>query len=112
VCTLYCTHRTHIKVTYRKIVINDPLSQYTTVQSTTVQYNKVTHISQSNTQHSTHTSTGKITKNLGYILYTTKTQKRVEPEVNASESSKITEKIENLNSEESTEYQYRVIRVN
>jgi len=37
------------------------------------------------------------------MSYTIKTQKRVEPELDVSESSKFIEKIKNVNSEKSTE---------
>lgn len=87
------------------MAINDPLSQYTTVPYSTIQYNKITQIKQRNTQHSRQPSIRKIRKkNQEHILYTFKTPKRVEPEVDASQSSKIIEKkIENVKSEISTE---------
>ena len=56
-----------------------------TIQYSTIKYNTRTHITQNNTQHSRQHSIHKITeKNQEQILYTFKTEKRVEPEVDES----------------------------
>jgi len=60
--------------------------QNNAVQYSTVQYNIITHIIHNNIQHSRQLSKSKITKkkNLEHILYTVKTQKRVESKVDES----------------------------
>ena len=57
-----------------------------TIQHCKIQYNTITHITQNNIQHSRQPSIRKITKKKiqKHILYTIKTQKRVEPEVDES----------------------------
>jgi hypothetical protein len=60
--------------------------QCNSVQYNTLQYNTTTHITQHNIQHSNQLSIRKITttKNQERMLYTVKTQKRVEPKVDES----------------------------
>ena len=63
----------------------DGTVQYSKIQYSTIQYNTITHLKHNNTQHSSQTSILKITKrNQEPILYTIKTQKRVEPKVDES----------------------------
>ena len=50
----------------------------------TIQYNKITHITQNNIQHSGQLSICKITKNQEHIFYTIKTQKQVGPKLDES----------------------------
>jgi len=57
-------------------------SQDITIQYSTIQYSTITHVTQNNIQHSRQPSIRRITKKIQeHILYTIKTQKRLEPKV-------------------------------
>jgi uncharacterized ion transporter superfamily protein YfcC len=63
----------------------DNTIQYSTIQYNTVQHDKIAHITQNNIQHSKQLSIRKITKrNQEHILYSIKTQKRLETKVDES----------------------------
>jgi hypothetical protein len=68
------------------IMLQCKAGQCNLVQYNTLQYNTITHITQHNIQHSNQLCTRKIitTKNQERMLYTIKTQKRVEPKVDES----------------------------